>query len=514
MVLLTVTLSSLVVLFNAYYVESALRFANSYGDHMVLQQAPESAILWGYADTVGDTVNIVKNGIKVATILTVKNPNTGSSAAKWKIALPPESQHGPFSITAESSDGSVTLHDVMFGDVWICSGQSNMQFTMREVNNSAAEVEDSLSYPNIRMIYSKLVTAATPSEDVVVKHPWIKPTKGFIEGFSALCFLFGKELQKKYNYPIGLIESDWGGTRIEAWSSPDALAKCRNSGKKRAAPGPNDESALWNSMINPYLATTIKGAIWYQGESNAGNPSLYACSFPTMIADWRTKFNAESMGQTSSSFPFGFVQLAPFRPNTDTIQGFPPLRWAQTVNTGFVPNQQMPNTFMAVAIDLPDFNSPSGSIHPRYKQDIAVRLSLSAQAVAYGDTSVVFQGPYPSSYLMKGNRLQITFDDGHAALQVNNNDGFEICCSASSCQGNDVHWVKSTIMATMTSSIEIDASVCTSATQQPSGVRYLWRESPCVLKSCALYGQTNYLPVPPFVQVGPFNVTTGVPVGR
>lgn len=476
---------------------SLLRFPNSYSNHMVLQQAPQRAVLWGYADVIGDAITVLKNGVNAGSTLVQKSLHN-ASVGVWKLKLQPESNTAAaYQIKITSSEGSISLSDVRFGDVWLCSGQSNMQFTMREVNDSGREINESIQHVDIRMIHSTLIQSNVPKDDVLIYHPWIYPTKGIIEGFSSLCYLYAMEIQKSLQYPIGLIESDWGGTPIEYWSSPDAIATCHT--------GPS--SVLWNSMIHPYLPMTIKGAIWYQGEANSGNSNLYACQFPAMISDWRKKFHAASDGETRDDFPFGFVQLAPWRPENLT-DGFPPTRWAQTAKFGYVPNSLMPNTFMAVAIDLPDFNSPSGSIHPRYKHELAYRLALGARRLVYGETNVEYQAPFPTSYHLNAasHRLEITFDNGTANVHLLNNKGFEICCAhveTSHCDAG-VTWIDAPILNTHGAVVEINTSSC-SGNNHVAGVRYLWRESPCLLKQCALYSNVQNLPVPPFIQTGGFN---------
>lgn len=473
---------------------------------MVLQKAPRRAILWGYADVIRDTVTVLKNGVNVGHTTVFRNA-TGFEGL-WKLKLPAEGNPGPYSITVKSSEGEVTINDVMFGDVWICSGQSNMQFTMREVNNSMEEIASSVNYTDVRMFFTKLQPSGVPLHDAMIDTPWIRPVKGIIDRFSALCFMFGRNLYDQYKYPIGLIESNWGGTPIEVWSSPDATAACANNGRKRAL-WPTSPGVLWNSMIHPFLNMTIYGAIWYQGESNAGNPSLYSCQFPAMISDWRTKFNNGSDSETSSQFPFGFVQLAAFRPG-NMVSGFPALRWAQTANVGYVPNPKMPNTFMAVAADLPDFNSPSGSVHPRFKQDIAARLSLAARNIAYGESEVQYQGPFPTRYQLNTgtNQLTVSYANDKDYIQVKSSSGFEVCCTisaTSSCSAVS-SWKSTFIVGHDNSTVKLDTSVCLSGTHV-AGVRYIWKESPCAFKQCAIYSLTSSLPAPPFIHTGGFETT-------
>ncbi|XP_053396074.1 sialate O-acetylesterase-like [Mercenaria mercenaria] len=495
-------------------VYGVLRMPKYYSNHMVLQRAPARAILWGFADVIGDTVVVLKNGVQVEET-TVQKSSSNGTIGIWKLKLPAERNAGPYDIQVKSSEGILSFADVMFGDVWMCSGQSNMQFKMREVYDSAHEIDDSIQYRDIRMIFSDFVKSSVPLDDVSIRHPWVYPIKGIIDEFSALCFMFARDLQKHLNYPIGIIESNWGGTPIEVWSSPDAINACPTTVKPSPSIyWPTDLGALWNSMMHPYLSMTIKGAIWYQGEANSGHPDLYACQFPAMINDWRKKFHANSDGETSEHFPFGFVQLAPFRAG-NTIGGFPPTRWAQTTDVGYVPNINMPDTFMAVAVDLPDFNSPSGAIHPTYKQDVAARLVLGARNVAYGERNVIFQGPFPTAYNVDNglHSLTITFDNGTGSLHMNNNNGFEVCCAStiSGCS-NPASWVAAPIKVTMTSKVQIDASGC-QGNYHVAGVRYLWKESPCALKQCALYDSHTQLPVPPFVKTEVFKSQASIVVG-
>ncbi|XP_055957670.1 sialate O-acetylesterase [Patella vulgata] len=190
--------------------------------------------------------------------------------------------------------------------------------------------------------------------------------------------------------------------------------------------GPRAASVLWNSMVIPLLPQTIYGAIWYQGESNTHNSDQYACLFPSMIKDWRLKFHQASMGATNQNFPFGFVQLAGNQNDSNRIAGFPAIRWSQTAKYGYAPNPKMPYTFMAVAMDLPDFKSPHGTVHPRYKQDVAERLGLAGLAVAYGEKGLSYQGPYPTSFNTKTkDQLVIEYNHGSSVLDVRSNNGFE-----------------------------------------------------------------------------------------
>lgn len=500
--------------------ESALSFASYYGDHMVLQKAPKRSQVWGYADTEGTTVTVTLSGYPPVNTTVVHHEGLGRNI--WMVLLPaapPSGPHTVHTLTADSADGSAMLEDVLFGDVWLCSGQSNMQFTLDMVFNATEEVNDAVNYPYLRLFTAAQKTSATQKYDLIeVEEKWSVPNKDTVghsnwSYFSAVCWLYGKYLYQKLLYPIGLVDTDWGGTPIEAWSSPEALAQCDSSketGKKNTYvgkdPKPGERSVLWNSMIHPFLNMTIYGAIWYQGESNAGSPDSYKCRFPAMITDWRLNFNVGSQNQTDHVFPFGFVQLAPWRNDSSIIKGFPDIRWHQTADFGYVPNPVMPKTFMAVAIDLPDFSSPYNSIHPRDKQDVASRLVLSSLAVAYDKSAGKFQGPMVTAFYIDIGffTLGLEFDNSTTPLDVRATDGFEICCSLNNqslCNGSDSKWIQAPIIKHTSTMVTLSyKDGCSN--EWVMGLRYIWRESPCDVKKCAVYSVENSLPVPPFITKG------------
>ncbi|XP_041352047.1 sialate O-acetylesterase-like isoform X2 [Gigantopelta aegis] len=475
---------------------SEIRFASYYGSHMVLQRAPNRAVVWGTASKIGDTVTVAVSGQGHQTTKVVKNPE--GSGGFWKATLPAISEKGPFSVTVTSSEGQQSLDDVLFGDVWICSGQSNMDFSMSQILDSKAEIAKTLTFKDIRIFRASKVESKTPYEDLHgIATKWTAPTNESIPSFSAVCFLFAENVYPHLNYPIGLVQSSWGGTPIQAWSSPDAIRKCPS----QQTDSPGDPSVLWNAMMNPLKRMTIYGALWYQGEANAGSEAsaeLYACQFPAMINDWRSKFNKATDGETSQHFPFGFVQLAPWEKDPTKVGGFPALRWSQTVKHGYVPNNKMADTFMAVAMDLPDFDSPYGSIHPRDKQDVAYRLALSGRAVAYSQ-SVQFQGPFPSSFedQKEKNYLKIIYD--HSPIEIKNRQGFEVCCGAKSTDtcGEKDKWHAAPIEHYDDMTVTISSSAC--AKDYIVGLRYEWRTSPCEFKMCSVYGLDTTLPAPPFI---------------
>ncbi|XP_067675402.1 sialate O-acetylesterase-like [Haliotis asinina] len=504
---------------------SSFKFASSYGDHMVLQKSPYKSTIWGFASTVGETVMAHVTGR--GSVSTVTKPGNDPSVVVWIVQLPPMDAGGPYTITFTSSEGNLSLSDVLFGDVWVCSGQSNMQFTMNMGYNSTAEINDADNYPNIRLFTSMQITSIKQETDFLgLQEGWSVSSKETVGGntwqyFSALCFMYGKRLYSTLKYPIGLVATSYGGSPVEAWSSPDALDTCINKSEipaptyKNGDVDPATYSSLWNSMVYPLLNMTIYGTIWYQGETNSDAPhglNRYNCTFPAMIDDWRLKFAEGSGGQTSNMFPFGFVQLAPYRKGK-VASDWSTMRWHQTADYGYAPNERMKNTFMAVAMDLPDFTSPVGNIHPRDKEDVAERLYIEAMIVAYNRTDMLNQrGPFPLGFteVVDKKTVTISYADANATIEIRTNNGFEVCCVPR----NDIsdtrdfcpfsspsdRWKDAPITASVSTSVTIDYhNACSSSNPYLGGIRYEWLESPCDMKKCAVYNQLSGSPAPPFI---------------
>ncbi|KAB5575111.1 hypothetical protein PHYPO_G00217050 [Pangasianodon hypophthalmus] len=443
-----------------------LRFASYYGEHMVLQKAPEKAVVWGYGIT-GAEVQISLAGPQNEQVKSVPVLD-----GIWRVILDPVQVGGPYNLTATQRGSKIVLTDVLFGDVWLCGGQSNMAFTLGQVYNASEELAMATKFPNVRVFQAALEMSSVELTDLAgVEVPWSRPTPEILGGkdfthFSAVCWLFGRYLYESLKYPIGLVESCWGGTPVEAWSSLRALHSC---GLKE--PESSDEwdkewnsTVLWNAMIHPLLNMTIKGAIWYQGEANAQyNQDKYSCTFPAMIDDWRMAFHAGSEGQTAPDFPFGFVQLCTYRKVTQ--DGFPEIRWHQTADYGFAPNERMKKTFMAVAVDLPDESSPWGSIHPRDKQDVAYRLVLGARA-----------------------KIRATLSS----------DTFEICCSKEKkpCT-SDSQWIPAPMKEQGSDYVLVSIAKC--PLENVAALRYAWSDWPCSFKACPIYSADGVLPAPLFI---------------
>ncbi|KAI5098414.1 sialate O-acetylesterase precursor [Silurus meridionalis] len=472
---------------------SEFRFASYYGDHMVLQKAPEQAMVWGYG-TAGDEVQITIDGPQH-----YKNKSVAVFNGIWKVILDPVQAGGPYILTAVQNKNKIVLMDVLFGDVWLCGGQSNMAFTLGQVYNASEELSLAAKFPNVRVFQVALNNSNVELNDLLgVEVPWSLPTPEILGGkdfshFSAVCWLFGRYLYEHLKYPIGLVESCWGGTPIEAWSSHRVLHNCD---LEKPASAHWNSTVLWNAMIHPLVNMTIKGAIWYQGEANAEyDQDKYSCLFPAMIDDWRMAFHIGSKGQTPKDFPLGFVQLSTYKKNVQ--DGFPEIRWHQTDDYGFVPNKVMKKTFMAVAMDLPDETSPWGSIHPRDKQDVAFRLVLGARAVAYEENGVSFEGPFPMSVRFKNTTIKIIYNQNLTATLSKNI--FEICCSIKTkpCQLGSL-WIPAPMKKKGMDYVLVSLPECP-LNSVPAALRYAWSDWPCAYKACPIYSKDGVLPAPLFI---------------
>eukprot|EP01084_Bolivina_argentea_P254240 427389_1 len=365
------------------------RFGNTQGDYMVLQQKPYHAQIWGFS-SAGDTITITLSYQSNSQVIDTVTAHTASNST-WKAYLSPQPAKNDVEYivkaTSKSTSKTISLSHIVFGDVFWCSGQSNMGFCVDNAFNATAEVAAANNFPNIRVFKVRPSASNTPKIESTVYVPWSKANSSTIGNgnwtyFSAACWFFGRDLYESINYPIGLMEGDDGGNPIRVFMSDEARALCNETAENCAVinetttsdtysfdnnVGDVYDSGLWNGMIYPLLQTTIRGAIWYQGERDSKEECapLYACAMPAMINSWRENWSAKS--DTNATFPFGLVQLSTWNDNTQNETCSSPnqnnnfdcvapaiVRWGQSANFGYLPNKIMPNTFMAGAIDLGD----------------------------------------------------------------------------------------------------------------------------------------------------------------
>ncbi|ADV62558.1 Sialate O-acetylesterase [Isosphaera pallida ATCC 43644] len=372
--------------------EAEVSLASVFTDGMVLQQ-DRPVPVWGQA-APGSKITV---SIQDQTAEAVADAN-----GAFRAVLPPLKAGGPFTLTVEG-DGALERHDVLVGEVWICSGQSNMQWSFKMLGD--AETPARSSNPRIRLLTVPRRGAATPQTSFEGR--WVACGPETLGDFSAVAYYFGRMLEKELQVPIGLISTNYGGTPAEAWTRPETLASypelayfAKNLDKRLAdleAAGKslrNEPGVLYNAMIAPLVPYAIRGVIWYQGESNAGRAYEYRTLFPAMIHDWRAAW-----GQ--GDFPFLFVQLAPFKKIVESPQesDWAELREAQALTAKIVPQ-----TAMAVITDAGDPND----IHPKKKQPVGERLAKAALGMTYGfDTP--YTGPIYHSLTIKGNEAIVKF---------------------------------------------------------------------------------------------------------
>jgi len=416
--------------------QAEVRLPHVFGSHMVLQQE-KTLIIWGWA-TPGETVTVQLGSASVTA--------QANDKGEWKATLPAMTAGGPYTLTVSGSS-TVKYDDIMIGEVWLCSGQSNMEFGLGNVENAKAEIA-AANHPGIRLLLVKHNWTAQPQSDIDGTWKICTPesvVEGGWNGFSAVGYFFGRELNQKLGVTVGLIESDWGGTRIESWTPPEGFAAVpalkteyekvqlgdpstaqhqqrlqqtldqydqwlQAARKAMAAqelvpPAPTypDEllaphdlqqaTALYNGMIHPLVPFSLRGAIWYQGEANESEGMRYAARMNALVDGWRTLWN-------EGNFPFYFVQIAPYN------YGDNPEKLAELWEAQTVAADTIPNTGMAVVNDIGNLKN----IHPTDKQDVGHRLALWALAKTYGDTNLIYCGPTFKALAIEGNTLRVTFD--------------------------------------------------------------------------------------------------------
>jgi sialate O-acetylesterase len=406
---------SIFLLFIAFTLNSATIFADVrlpkiLSSHMVLQRNAEVAI-WGWADP---SEKIAIN----ASWLDSETNVTASAKGEWKVTLKTIDAGKAQTLTITGKN-TVNLNDILFGEVWIASGQSNMEMPLIKasnaytgINNSEKEVANA-NYPEIRLFQAGNFSSKEPLDDVEpgivmygvpeAKCEWQACSPESIPTFSSTAYFFARELYSKLNVPIGIIDSSWGGTSAETWTPRSGLKKLgmeKELAQAAKLPQQADKkipTRLYNGMIHPLRNFKIGGAIWYQGEGNAGRADQYRQLFSTMISEWRREFGYK--------FPFYFAQIAPYGKYNDN-SAF--LREAQ------LHTLSLPRTGMVVTMDIGNLDD----IHPKNKQEVGRRLALWALAKDY-DRDTAFSGPIFSSYAIKKDKAYLRFDYARKGLSTN-----------------------------------------------------------------------------------------------
>lgn len=430
-----------------------------FSDGMVLQ-CGRPVPVWGNA-AEGEEVTVEFLGQKQTTL---------AKEGRWMVWLAPLESGGPFTMKISASN-ETSIHDVLVGEVWICSGQSNMQWPLNKSEN-ADEVISSSANPRIRLLSVPRGPASEPRADLQAK--WVECKPETVASFSAVAYFFGRDVEKSRDVPVGLINSSYGGTPAEAWTSQETLESdpffdpILKRANKEPRENPKRATGLYNGMIAPLVPYAIRGAIWYQGESNANRAYEYERLFPAMVQNWR-----EAWGQ--GDFPFLFVQLAPFQKiqNAPSESAWAELREAQRLAT-----HRLPNTAMVVITDVGEEND----IHPRKKEPVGARLALAARALAHGE-GMEYAGPEYESLRIEGDKATVRFRNVGKGLLAKGGPltGFTIAGS-----DRKFHEAVAEIVGN-------EVVVSSAAVPRPTAVRFGWANYPVV----NLWNQDG-LPATPF----------------
>lgn len=433
-----------------------------FADHMVLQQQEEVAI-WGW-DNSGKNITVEGSWGKKAT---ARADNSG----KWQLNLATPSAGGPYTLTISGSD-KITLQDVMIGEVWIGSGQSNMQMTLAGYGNQpiygAGDAILHANQSNIRMYTAARVPSVDPLDDL--QGTWEVSSTETAPGFSAAAYFFGRILEDVLEVPVGLIITSWGGSKVEAWMDEASLRESGVTQFPTELPeqGPHGTpTLLYNGMIKPLVPFTAKGFLWYQGESNVGNADQYTKMFSDMITLWRKDFKNADM-------PFYFAEIAPYANYGGRNSAY--LREAQLKTM-----LNLPHTGMAGTMDIGNCTN----IHPGNKKDVGRRLALWALSQTYGLKGFQYSGPiYKSMEKTDDNKIILTFDHAENGFSTFGQPlkGFEIA-------GEDGNFVPAEAAISRDSKI----TVWSDQLAKPQVVRYGFSNCPEV----TLYNMQK-LPAPSF----------------
>lgn len=465
--------------------------------------------VWGWA-APGEPVSVAFRG-HVERTMTAED-------GRWRLDLPGQRAGGPDTLTVRGRDNAITLTNVMVGEVWVCSGQSNMEWPMHRSENPQPAI-DAATHPRLRLFKVPKLKAESPVDDVAAR--WQPCEPATVRDFSAVAYFFGAALEAARDVPVGLIQTAWGGSPAEVWIREDAMwdnfefrrdildphltarrrfedqlaawtaeatrlqAEGKSPSRPRPAPG-WQPAELYNGMIHPLVPYAIAGAIWYQGESNAGRADQYARLFPTLIQNWRHVW-------AQGDFPFLAVQLAPWDKNRnrtlDEITAQPSESdWAELREAQGMATRTLPRVGLAVITDVGD----KDDIHPAKKRPVGERLALAARSIAYGER-LVSGGPLFRSARFSQGRARIRFDQTGAGLHVQGDPlrGFQIC-------GPDRHWVWADARVTGRTTVEVSHP----EVPEPVAVRFGWADFPVV----NLFNQEG-LPASPF-RTDDFPLTT------
>ncbi|WP_025763474.1 sialate O-acetylesterase [Dyadobacter tibetensis] len=425
-------------------VDAKVRLPAILSSNMVLQRNTE-VVIWGWADP--------QEKITVeASWLQSKIKIQADAAGNWKHKISTTLSKDPQTLTIKSKDTDIRLEQILFGEVWLCSGQSNMYqpitgYTGQPTYGSNEALQKS-NNANLRLFSVARVGSKEPLTDIKEFSSWEQASPKNVASFSAIGYFFGQQLQASLDVPVGIIHTSWGGSYVEAWMSEEALSPYQKinieSADLRIAQ--TVQTALFNAMINPIIPFNIKGVLWYQGESNRNQPEAYKKLFPAMVKDWRERWQL-------GDFPFYYVQIAPYD--------------YKNINSAFIREAQLqcldliPNSGMAVTMDL----GSEKDIHPPKKKEVADRLLYLALNKTYGIPQIDATGPTYARHEFSNGTAILHFDHAESGLYAFDGlKGFEVA-------GADriFYPARAVIMSRNVIHVRIEK------VPEPVAVRYAWK---------------------------------------
>ncbi|MBS2211997.1 hypothetical protein KEM09_11310 [Carboxylicivirga mesophila] len=421
--------------------------------NMVLQRNV-TVKLWGWADA-NEKITIQ------VSWQTGSNKVVADEKGNWQLAVTTTDSKAPQTISIKSKESDIRLDNVLFGEVWLCSGQSNMQQPLKgymgQPTFEGPMTIAKANNPNLRLFTVNRKAAKSPLNDVAEYVGWQAANAASVADFSAVAYFFGQQLQEILDVPVGLIHTSWGGSAIQAWISEEAISAFQtvNLDEVDLSQRTNQiPTALFNAMINPLTSYAIKGVLWYQGESNRLEPEKYKDFLPAMVQDWRSRWEL-------GDFPFYYVQIAPFMYGKDNEV------FQSTENSAFIREAQLqcldliPNSGIAVTMDIGDDHC----IHPPKKKEVADRLLFNALHHTYGYQTVDYSGPVFSNQIAENGGLLLEFKQAELGVFAYDElAGFEIA-------GEDkvFHPAKASIVKRK------QVFVMSDSVPHPVAVRYAWR---------------------------------------
>lgn len=467
-------------------------------DNMVLQRSMPIHI-WGHADS-GEKVRVTLAGDQASAV--------AGADGQWQATLKPHAAGGPYSLSVAGKN-TLTLSNILIGDLWLCGGQSNMEFTLKRASTATAAIAASTD-PLLRFFKVRTAKPASPADDV--RGSWVVSGPATAGAMTAVGYFFGRDLRKAEGIPVGLISSNVGGTPAQAWTragalganpdlkrryvDPDSanqakhdaamaaytttLATAKAAGTKEPTKpfGFWPSSVLYNGMIAPLVRLPIEGVLWYQGESNTHDPEGYRTLLPTMISDWRAQWHEPAL-------PFLIVQIAPFgsHEGNDTA-------WAKTREAQAETARTVPHAGIAVITDL----GLQDNIHPTDKEPVGDRLALLARKQVYGEKGLVAEGPTYRAMQIMGNKIMVMFDNAGDGLTIRGGTASAVPVPADhlvgfTIAGTDGQFVPADAKTVGKDTVEVSAP----QVSQPQAVRYGFVNFPVV----NLWNK-NGLPANPF----------------